>query len=143
VEAILDAVIKLLKRRSASSVTTNRIAETAGVSIGSLYQYFPNKRAIFAALHERHIGQVDRIMQRQIAKSTESTLEELIASLIDGMIEAHATRNCQIYSRQKCRIGLTARAISRFDFTARSAKRLRPMSESLDREPISICEPFS
>jgi AcrR family transcriptional regulator len=91
VEAILDAVIKLLKRRSASSVTTNRIAETAGVSIGSLYQYFPNKRAIFAALHERHIGQVDRIMQRQIAKSTESTLEELIASLIDGMIEAHAT----------------------------------------------------
>jgi AcrR family transcriptional regulator len=91
VEAILDAVIKLLKRRSASSVTTNRIAETAGVSIGSLYQYFPNKRAIFTALHERHIGQVDRIMQRQIAKSTESTLEELIASLIDGMIEAHAT----------------------------------------------------
>jgi len=57
VEAILDTVIKLLKRRGASSITTNRIAEAAGVSIGSLYQYFPNKRAIFVALHERHIAQ--------------------------------------------------------------------------------------
>jgi AcrR family transcriptional regulator len=90
VEAILDAVINLLKRRGAASITTNRIAETAGVSIGSLYQYFPNKRAIFIALHERHIGQVDRIMQRRMAESAESTLEELISSLIDGMIEAHA-----------------------------------------------------
>jgi AcrR family transcriptional regulator len=90
VEAILDAVIKLLKRRGDSSITTNRIAETAGVSIGSLYQYFPNKRAIFIALHERHIGHVDRIMQRRMAECAESTLEELISSLIDGMIEAHA-----------------------------------------------------
>jgi AcrR family transcriptional regulator len=84
VEAILDAVIKLLKRGGASSssslITTNQIAETAGVSIGSLYQYFPNKRAIFTALHERHIGQVDRIMQRRMAESAEATLEELIAS---------------------------------------------------------------
>ena len=91
VEAILDAVIKLLKRRGSSSITTNRIAETAGVSIGSLYQYFPNKRATFIALHERHLAQVDRIMQRRIAESAESTLEELISSLIDGMVEAHAT----------------------------------------------------
>ena len=91
VEAILDTVIKLLKRRGASSITTNRIAEAAGVSIGSLYQYFPNKRAIFVALHERHIAKVDRIMARRMAESAESTLEELISSLIDGMIEAHAT----------------------------------------------------
>jgi AcrR family transcriptional regulator len=90
VEAMLDAVVKLLKRGDASSITTNRIAETAGVSIGSLYQYFPNKRAIFFALHERHIGQVDRIMHRRMAESAESTLEELISSLIDGMVEAHA-----------------------------------------------------
>jgi AcrR family transcriptional regulator len=89
VEAMLDAAIKLLKRGGASSITTNRIAETAGVSIGSLYQYFPNKRAIFLALHERHVVQVDSIMHRRMAKSTEITLEELIASLIDGMIETH------------------------------------------------------
>jgi AcrR family transcriptional regulator len=89
VEAMLDAAVKLLKRRGASLLTTNRIAATAGVSIGSLYQYFPNKRAVFIALHERHIAQVDSIMHRRMAKSTEITLEELISSLIDGMIEAH------------------------------------------------------
>jgi AcrR family transcriptional regulator len=89
VEAMLDAVIKLLKRGGVSSITTNRIAETAGVSIGSVYQYFPNKRAIFIALHDRHIRQVDRVMERRMAESAEATLEELIASWIDGMIEAH------------------------------------------------------
>jgi AcrR family transcriptional regulator len=90
VEAMLDAAIKLLKRGGASSITTNRIAETAGVSIGSVYQYFPNKRAIYIALHERHIGRVDCIMQRRMAESAQATLEELISSLVDGMIEAHA-----------------------------------------------------
>jgi AcrR family transcriptional regulator len=89
VEAMLDAAIKLLKRGGVSSITTNRIAETAGVSIGSVYQYFPNKRAIFIALHDRHIGQVDGVMQRRMIESADATLEGLIASLIDGMIEAH------------------------------------------------------
>jgi AcrR family transcriptional regulator len=91
VDAMLDAAIKLLKRGGASSITTNRIAETAGVSIGSVYQYFPDKRAIFIALHERHIRQVDEVMQRRLAESAEATLEELIAALIDGIIEAHTT----------------------------------------------------
>jgi AcrR family transcriptional regulator len=89
VDAMLDAAVKLLKREGALSITTNRIAETAGVSIGSVYQYFPNKQAIFIALHERHIGQVDRVIQRRMIESEDATLEELIASLIDGMIEAH------------------------------------------------------
>jgi AcrR family transcriptional regulator len=89
VEAILDAAVKLLKHGGASSITTNRIAETAGVSIGSVYQYFPNKRAIFIALHERHIGQVDRVIQRKIVESAEASFEILIASLVDGMIEVH------------------------------------------------------
>jgi AcrR family transcriptional regulator len=91
VVAMLDAAIKLLKRGGASSITTNGIADAAGVSIGSVYQYFPNKRAIFIALHERHIDQVDRIMQRRMIESADATLEGLVVSLMDGMIEAHAT----------------------------------------------------
>ncbi len=70
VKAILDAVIRLLKRSGASAITTNSIAESAGVSIGSIYQYFPNKRAIFVALHERHIEQVDLVLERKIREST-------------------------------------------------------------------------
>jgi AcrR family transcriptional regulator len=89
VEAMLDAAVKLLKRGGASSITTNRIAETAGVSVGSVYQYFPNKRAIFIALHERHISQVDGVIIGCLAKSADLTLEELVASLVDGMINLH------------------------------------------------------
>jgi len=91
VEAILDAVIRLLKRAGVSAITTNSIAETAGVSIGSVYQYFPDKRAIFIALHERHIHQVDKVLRRKISESEGETLDCLVASLLDGMIEAHAS----------------------------------------------------
>jgi AcrR family transcriptional regulator len=89
VEAVFDAAIKLLKRAGSASLTTNRIAETAGVSIGSVYQYFPNKRAIYLALHERHIAKVDTVMQRRLSDSADATLEQLIGSMIDGMIEVH------------------------------------------------------
>jgi AcrR family transcriptional regulator len=90
VDAMLDAVVRLLKRRDASSITTNHIAEAAGVSIGSVYQYFPNKRAIFVALHERHIREVDRVIQCRIRESAGESLDSLVSSLIDGMIELHA-----------------------------------------------------
>jgi AcrR family transcriptional regulator len=90
VEAILDAVTRVLKREGASAVTTNRIAEVAGVSIGSLYQYFPDKQSIFIALHQRHIAQVDRIIESKLIENADSPIEELIRALIEGMIEAHA-----------------------------------------------------
>ena len=90
VSAILDAVIRLLRRGGSRSITTNRIAEVAGVSIGSVYQYFPGKRAIFAALHERHIQQVDRLLQQKMSESAGESLEHLVAQLMDGMIEIHA-----------------------------------------------------
>jgi len=90
VNAILDAVIRLLRRGGSSSITTNRVAAAAGVSIGSVYQYFPNKRAIFIALHERHIAQVDQTLQRKITASADEPLDRLVAHLMDGMIEVHA-----------------------------------------------------
>lgn len=89
VEAMLDAAVRLLKRGGATLVTTNRIAVTAGVSIGSVYQYFPNKHALFAALHERHLHQVDEIMRKRTSACAEASLENLARSWIDGMVEAH------------------------------------------------------
>lgn len=54
VDAILIAAAHSLKTEGFEHATTNRIAELAGVSIGSLYQYFPNKVSIVGALRERH-----------------------------------------------------------------------------------------
>lgn len=90
VEAVLDAVVRILKREGYGAVTTNRVAEVAGVSIGSVYQYFPDKQAIFVALHQRHIEEIDRVMLAAMVKHSRSSLEELIRGLIEAMVEAHA-----------------------------------------------------
>lgn len=89
VEAILDAVVRLLKRYGSNAITTNRIAEVAGVSIGSVYQYFPDKRAIFVALHERHVKEIDRVIESTLVEYAASPLEYLVRALVGAMIEAH------------------------------------------------------
>jgi AcrR family transcriptional regulator len=91
VDAILDAVVRLLKRERSDAITTNRIAEVAGVSIGSLYQYFPDKRAIFAALHERHVEEIDRMVETTLVKHAGSSLDELVRAMIGAMVDAHTT----------------------------------------------------
>lgn len=90
VDAVLDAVVRILKREGFSAVTTNRIAEVAGVSIGSVYQYFPDKQAIFVALHQRHIDQIDRMVETKLIEHAESSLDNLMRAMIEGMIEAHS-----------------------------------------------------
>jgi AcrR family transcriptional regulator len=89
VEAVLDAVVRILKRGGIDSVTTNRIAEVAGVSIGSVYQYFPDKRAIFAALHERHIREIDRLVESKLMEHAASPLDTLMRAMVEAMIDAH------------------------------------------------------
>jgi AcrR family transcriptional regulator len=89
VDAVLDAVVRILKREGVKAVTTNRIAAVAGVSIGSVYQYFPDKSAIFVALHQRHVEQIDRMIHTTLIAHAESSLEVLIRAVIEGMVEAH------------------------------------------------------
>jgi AcrR family transcriptional regulator len=91
VEAVLDGVARILKREGVDAVTTNRIAEVAGVSIGSVYQYFPDKRAIFIALHQRHLEEVDRLVETKLVEHAESSLSELMRGMVSAMIEAHAS----------------------------------------------------
>ncbi|MDR3488568.1 MAG: TetR/AcrR family transcriptional regulator [Bradyrhizobium sp.] len=55
VDVIAEAAARILAKEGAEALTTNRIAEVAGVSVGSVYQYFPNKEAIVAALLETRL----------------------------------------------------------------------------------------
>lgn len=91
VEAVLDAAVRILKREGASSLTTNRIAEVAGVSIGSVYQYFPDKAAIFSALHRRHVQEIDAVIERTLVAHASSPLPTWVAAIVDAMLDAHAT----------------------------------------------------
>jgi AcrR family transcriptional regulator len=90
VDAVLDAVVRVLKREGLKAVTTNRVAEVAGVSIGSVYQYFPDKQAIFVALHQRHINQIDRMVETKLIEHAASSLDDVMRAMIEGMIDAHS-----------------------------------------------------
>jgi AcrR family transcriptional regulator len=90
VDAVLDAVTLVLKRHGPDAVTTNRITEAAGVSIGSLYQYFPDKQAIYSALHERHVDEVRRVIERALAEHASGSLEDFARALVKGLVDVHA-----------------------------------------------------
>lgn len=89
VEAVLDAVERVLKREGVDAITTNRIADAAGVSIGSLYQYFPDKRSIFSALHQRHVEQVSQVIERTVAEHASSSLEDFTCALVKALMDLH------------------------------------------------------
>jgi AcrR family transcriptional regulator len=78
---ILDAAARVLEKYSLEGFNTNRVAEVAGVSIGSLYQYFPNKDALTAALVEQHQTQLASEVASAISLSREKSLEEGVRAL--------------------------------------------------------------
>jgi AcrR family transcriptional regulator len=90
VDAVLEAVPRVLRRHGAGAITTNRVAEAAGVSIGSLYQYFPEKQAIFVALHDRHVDGVRHAVERTMAECTSASLEEFTRELVERLAIVHS-----------------------------------------------------
>ncbi len=87
---MLDAVTVVLKRHGPEGVTTNRISEIAGFSIGSLYQYFPDKQAIYRALHERHVAEVRAAITQALAENGAGSLEDFTRALVEGLVKVHA-----------------------------------------------------
>lgn len=87
-EAILDATARILGERGWMGITTNAVAETAGVSIGSLYQYFPNKQALIEAVTRRHFDEVLAVLQSATDAATPRTRR--IAAFVEGMIAVHS-----------------------------------------------------
>ena len=67
VEAILDAAARLFVERGYAATTTNHVAEAAGVSVGSLYQYFPSKDALVVALDLRHLDRAEARLRDELA----------------------------------------------------------------------------
>jgi AcrR family transcriptional regulator len=70
IETILDAATQVLQVEGEERFTTNRVAEKSGFSIGTLYQYFPNKNAIVEALVERERIAIETTVARAISKSS-------------------------------------------------------------------------
>jgi AcrR family transcriptional regulator len=90
VDAILDATARVLCSTGYDRASTNRIAMAAGVSVGSLYQYFPSKEALVAALVERHVAQMKGLVKAKLAEVATAPLAEACRTMIEAMFEAHA-----------------------------------------------------
>ena len=88
IEAILQAAAHILGERGWEGLTTNRVAELAGVSIGSLYQYFPHKLALVEAVRRRHFDDVLAVL-RAAADERLPRLRRM-ELLVDGMIGVHS-----------------------------------------------------
>jgi AcrR family transcriptional regulator len=88
IDAILDAAAHILGERGWTGLTTNAAAEIAGVSIGSLYQYFPNKLALVEAVRRRHFDDVLGVLNK--AADETLTRKRRIEALVDGMIAVHS-----------------------------------------------------
>lgn len=87
---LLDVATKLFSEKGFERTTTNEIAARAGMSIGSLYQYFRNKEAIVVALMDRYVDAVRGVTDEFIAREVQDLpLPEAIDQLLDPYIEFH------------------------------------------------------
>lgn len=88
VKAILDATIQVLLRVGKERLTTTRVALRAGVSVGTLYQYFPNKSALLQAVLKRHLDEVTDAVELACKEQEGRTLRQMVTALITAFFEA-------------------------------------------------------
>jgi len=88
VETILQAGARILSDKGWAGFTTNRVADLAGVSIGSLYQYFPDKLSLVDAIRRRHLDDCLVVMRQ--SKAAGLSPEQFLANLVRAMITAHS-----------------------------------------------------
>lgn len=89
VDALVEATARILVRDGFERASTNRIAAAAGVSVGSLYQYFPGKEALVAAVIERHNRDLMQVVQAAIAQIAGASVEVMVRTLVAAAVEAH------------------------------------------------------
>ncbi|MES2413769.1 MAG: TetR/AcrR family transcriptional regulator [Pseudomonadota bacterium] len=88
VDAIQVATIQVLTAEGLGRCTTTRVAERAGVSVGSLYQYYPNRRCLLAAVLERHLVQVAEVVERACLASHGETVVEMGRAIATSYLDA-------------------------------------------------------
>ncbi|MCP3707743.1 TetR/AcrR family transcriptional regulator [Paraburkholderia sp. CNPSo 3274] len=121
IDAILDAAAHILGERGWSAFTTNAVAEAAGVSIGSLYQYFPDKLALIDAVRRRHFDDVLAVLQA--AANPQIPRTRRIAALVDGMIAVHSRHPAahRVLMEESPRGDTSRSAHDRFEIECRKA----------------------
>lgn len=90
VTAILDAMTRILDREGTDAATTTRVAEVAGISIGTLYQYFSHRDAILDALQDREFERAMEMMQRVLVADASGSAPDVAREVIEGLLALYA-----------------------------------------------------
>lgn len=86
VSAVLDATIRIFEQEGPERATTSRVAEVAGVSVGTLYQYFENRDAILYALQDREFERATELMQRVLSDGAPASERELARAVVEQLL---------------------------------------------------------
>jgi AcrR family transcriptional regulator len=92
VEAIAEATIQLLLAVGVNRLTTTRVADRAGVSVGTLYQYYPNKRALLYAVHGGAFDQGSGSCEHTCRANRGAAVKLLVAAVVDAFVSARLER---------------------------------------------------
>lgn len=88
VDAVLEATLQVLLEVGKERLTTTRVAYRAGVSVGTLYQYFPNKRALLQGVLTRHLDRVTSAVEEVCRQQRGKSLSEMATALVNTFLEA-------------------------------------------------------
>jgi AcrR family transcriptional regulator len=92
VQAICEATIQVLLSHGAERLTTTRVAERAGVSVGTLYQYYPNKRSLLFAVLENHLNKVTARVEAVCQSARHKPLAEMVKEMVEAFVDAKMER---------------------------------------------------
>jgi AcrR family transcriptional regulator len=92
IDSIFEATIQVLLANGLEAITTVQIAERAGVSVGSLYQYFPNKNALLAAVVQRHVGEVVDATIQGCRSAHGGSISQMCAAMMSAFVDAKTRR---------------------------------------------------
>jgi len=92
VESISEATIQVLLSHGADRLTTTRVAERAGVSVGTLYQYYPNKRSLLFAVLENHLNKVAARVEAACQQACHKPLAEMTREMVEAFVDAKMER---------------------------------------------------
>jgi AcrR family transcriptional regulator len=92
VGAICEATIQVLLSQGADRLTTTRVADRAGVSVGTLYQYYPNKQSLLFAVFEDHMDKVAQAVEAACAEARQEPMSEMIRRVVEAFVDVKMNR---------------------------------------------------
>jgi AcrR family transcriptional regulator len=92
VEAIFEAAVQVLLELGSDRLTTTRVAARAGVSVGTLYQYYPNKQALLFAILSRHLGQVQDAVEEACTTHRGRPLPIMMEAVVTAFVDVKMRR---------------------------------------------------